>query len=64
MEIAYEINATVITDLQVQEWLVKAVLVQAQGSTPCTLQILGVINLRLTGSKLLDLILVYGAQRP
>ena len=38
MEIAYEINATVITDLQVQEWLVKAVLVQAKGSTPFTLQ--------------------------
>lgn len=51
MEIAYEINATVITDLQVQEWLVKAVLVQAKGSTPFTLQILGLITLRLMGSK-------------
>ena len=34
MEIAYEINASVITDLQVQEWLVKAVLYKQRVRLP------------------------------
>lgn len=46
------IEATFITGLQALKWLVKVVQVQTKGSNPFTSQILRVINLRLTGSKL------------